>query len=750
MSNGKIITFYSYKGGVGRTMALANVAFLAAMNGKRVLVMDWDLEAPGLHYYYKALLSSHDARQLRYRPGILDLLWRWTAALELAKTPKAVDDAVRTFSSDEYFSGYVIPVELENENHGSLDLITAGASELADRNPAAYGEALANFAWPSFFNAEAGGKLLQSLRQWAARKYDYVFIDSRTGMADVAGICTMQLPDIVALCFVLNRQNIDGTAGIAGAIRNRAGEAIKLFSVPMRVSASGTSEEADARARGIYELAKVGGFSKESAQEDFKFNSIRTASNVPYYETVLPIIATDPGTDPLLLNYLRMANRVLGISLEVPAIDPLWADTVRRRLQPKLATSEYVLTLQSADSLRAAEELQSLIVSATDTVFDGADLADDYLIALVQTALVVTKGLEGTFTIQSLIEATLDLVRAVYSERPDVWREFLIQVLERYLETNAFLFEDEEELAIVEELETLLSTSDWTSDLLKRARGRRRAAQLYLNDSDFDASSQAAAEWVNIVRELSKQRLDGETLDELALMDVEIHLLRGDIEYQQDNFPAAIPEYRKGVTKLNKIELASEKHENTEVQRLGFELFIRLSRISERQNNLIQAGQYIVEAVEYGEVLPQVATQFVEISNTILNLNNPEISAKYLKAMFVNSSRRLITVLPMYYTRSARSAVDFLQIVTRFAQQTEDSEVLGPSDLMPLIEASIGLGRNVNRRVALSPQQRDIVREGILGLVQTLLAIGIDAQVVQNLSSSFAVETTLKRPREAR
>src|SRR5580658_1089367 len=43
-----IITFYSFKGGVGRTMALVNVAAEIARRGKRVLVVDFDLEAPGL------------------------------------------------------------------------------------------------------------------------------------------------------------------------------------------------------------------------------------------------------------------------------------------------------------------------------------------------------------------------------------------------------------------------------------------------------------------------------------------------------------------------------------------------------------------------------------------------------------------------------------------------------------------------------------------------------------------------------
>lgn len=49
---GTVVTFYSFKGGTGRTMAMANVAWILATNGKRVLVMDWDLEAPGLHRYF--------------------------------------------------------------------------------------------------------------------------------------------------------------------------------------------------------------------------------------------------------------------------------------------------------------------------------------------------------------------------------------------------------------------------------------------------------------------------------------------------------------------------------------------------------------------------------------------------------------------------------------------------------------------------------------------------------------------------
>ncbi|WP_040334062.1 AAA family ATPase [Candidatus Magnetobacterium casense] len=52
MSSGMVITFYSYKGGVGRSFILANVSVLLSKWGYRVLCIDWDLEAPGLSHYF--------------------------------------------------------------------------------------------------------------------------------------------------------------------------------------------------------------------------------------------------------------------------------------------------------------------------------------------------------------------------------------------------------------------------------------------------------------------------------------------------------------------------------------------------------------------------------------------------------------------------------------------------------------------------------------------------------------------------
>ena len=78
VSEGKIVTFYSFKGGTGRTMALANVAWILASNGKKVLVVDWDLDSPGLHKYFHPFL---DREKITVTPGVIELIsdYAWAA-----------------------------------------------------------------------------------------------------------------------------------------------------------------------------------------------------------------------------------------------------------------------------------------------------------------------------------------------------------------------------------------------------------------------------------------------------------------------------------------------------------------------------------------------------------------------------------------------------------------------------------------------------------------------------------------------
>ena len=67
-----MITFYSYKGGTGRSMALANVACYLARK-YRVLAIDWDLDAPGLGEILQPILD----RQRNHGRGWFEFFENW-------------------------------------------------------------------------------------------------------------------------------------------------------------------------------------------------------------------------------------------------------------------------------------------------------------------------------------------------------------------------------------------------------------------------------------------------------------------------------------------------------------------------------------------------------------------------------------------------------------------------------------------------------------------------------------------------
>jgi cellulose biosynthesis protein BcsQ len=220
---GHIITFYSYKGGTGRTMALANIAWILAANGHRVLVVDWDLESPGLHRFYHPLLADP---QLHASDGVIDMV-REFAALSIADPHRSDPAPIEVVADVRRFA---VSLDWRFADGGELDLLPAG------RQGAAYSANVSTFDWPSFYDQLNGATFLAHLRQNMRDHYDYILIDSRTGLSDSAGICTVLLPDTVVNCFTLSTQSIDGAAVVARSIgHQRPDDPVRILPVPMRV-----------------------------------------------------------------------------------------------------------------------------------------------------------------------------------------------------------------------------------------------------------------------------------------------------------------------------------------------------------------------------------------------------------------------------------------------------------------------------------------------------------------------------------
>ena len=222
-NDSKILTFYSYKGGVGRSMALANLACLLAKRYK-VIVIDWDLEAPGLHKFFNI-----PKEEIEY--GLIDLFNDYKDLLRKTEIPtdgKLIDiEKYMKKVSEKYLK------EVSEDFLGSIYILPAGK---INNN---YAANVNNFNWNDFYDNWNGYGFIEYLKNQLKEMADFILVDSRTGVTDIGGICTLQVPDAVVLLFSLNKQNILGTEMICEKIIKSAEsmkkEIPKLFLVPSRV-----------------------------------------------------------------------------------------------------------------------------------------------------------------------------------------------------------------------------------------------------------------------------------------------------------------------------------------------------------------------------------------------------------------------------------------------------------------------------------------------------------------------------------
>ncbi len=224
-----IVTFYSYKGGVGRSMAMANVADIMARRGARVLMIDFDLEAPGLEQYFK--IPQANARR---HPGLVDLLTGFKSAMSVGGGNSS-SDAFRDVGR------FILPVYERLPGGGRLDLLPAGSREdpgQLDR----YSLAVRTFDWQDFFFNWEGELFFEWLRgELVPDRYDLVLVDSRTGVTEMGGICAYQLGDLIVMMCGANRQNLRGTQDVAAdflsprVLALRRDRPPQLLLVPARV-----------------------------------------------------------------------------------------------------------------------------------------------------------------------------------------------------------------------------------------------------------------------------------------------------------------------------------------------------------------------------------------------------------------------------------------------------------------------------------------------------------------------------------
>ncbi|MDX6681562.1 MAG: hypothetical protein QOG94_1601, partial [Solirubrobacteraceae bacterium] len=294
----RTVTFYSYKGGTGRTLLLANVAVLAARMGWKVVAIDVDLEAPGLTY---KLLDDQLAR--------CDGLVGWLRdRFATGKPPLSLGDSL-------------LDVELADpfEAGGWLKLMPAG------RNPSLnYFQDLVGLRLEQRINEGPGVDAFVDLQEQVREQLapDLLLLDARTGISSTNLVTTRVLADDVIALTLDSREQLEGTRSVLRSLTPltslRTDEALKLHVVLSRVegrhadvgSYKLTDEERE-------QIARVRTFLQEPADP---LRATLTVDRVHLLHSEPTLVHGDvltlaqswlPDTVALHIDWLRIAEAVL-------------------------------------------------------------------------------------------------------------------------------------------------------------------------------------------------------------------------------------------------------------------------------------------------------------------------------------------------------------------------------------------------------------------------------------------------------
>lgn len=213
-----IVTFYSYKGGMGRTTTMMGFALWLASKDKRVAIIDCDLEAPG----YLNFFNLGNQRQFvdGNKNGFVEFMADYNflkdgielerycvipTAPDSASSHKTIYDNIFIVPGGNLNDGFIVEKSEEDDETE----FEADNRDLADRNRREYIEGLSrlNLSNPTVLKRSYTA-LIKKLQD--VYNVDVVLIDSRTGFNDIYGSTAFDLADNIVAFFGFSKQTTPG------------------------------------------------------------------------------------------------------------------------------------------------------------------------------------------------------------------------------------------------------------------------------------------------------------------------------------------------------------------------------------------------------------------------------------------------------------------------------------------------------------------------------------------------------------
>jgi len=338
-----IVTFYSYKGGVGRTQLVANLAaFLCYRKGKKILLIDWDLEAPGLHFYF----GRPDLKSL----GLIDLLNEYCEISMKMNSDVPIKD-LPVFSKEKYCTNLCKSVN----NNGVIDLIPAGVYDKL------FNSRINAFDWSTFYNQLKGFDYIEFIKEKLnSFEYDYIFIDSRTGITDYSGITNVQLPEVNIIITIPNRQNFEGSLKIITGIENspyikRGNRKAIIFPILSKIDSQLADKKSEWHNNFMNEfkntfsgLKKMLGVEKIDLYEFTKDTLLQYTKDVSFEETILFTETNIAQKDDLRDNYINIAENL---------------ETIKSKMEKPNFIKEIIIELLANKESATRNEIDEIVLS---------------------------------------------------------------------------------------------------------------------------------------------------------------------------------------------------------------------------------------------------------------------------------------------------------------------------------------------------------------------------------------------------
>lgn len=331
-SKAPITCFYSFKGGLGRTTAMVLTGIALARQGKRVALMDFDLEAPGLVHLFSA-----DFEDLKKFRGILDYL----VDLSNMRTTSLLD------LSDYYYT--INRQDIVGSNGGELIIFSAGQFS-GEEN--LY---MSKFSKLNSIFQTGSNSLIDKLISEIELKLapDSILIDTRTGLNDWGGLFLTRYAKNAFLFFYGTPQNMFGLETLLPNLKQQSSLKFYLVNSPVP-----QLEELANQEKGFYLEKSYNLFSDfYYAPDQIPFIEDDTASHypidVPFSDLAVLLNSTEKlrglldqynGNNP----YKRMAQLINEIKIEILSLDDFHSDENKRqildvfsKIAPDSAAAEY-------------------------------------------------------------------------------------------------------------------------------------------------------------------------------------------------------------------------------------------------------------------------------------------------------------------------------------------------------------------------------------------------------------------------